>query len=110
MIAKWRVLLGILTIFGLLGEAFGEVLPLPPDEPKLVLVGAEGPLPLHEILNLGTAHLFSLGIGIVAGVTIIAPQLEIGELSGIVIGVIAGDLVYRLMFPKKRLWFSSSLF
>ncbi|CAK0771239.1 hypothetical protein CCP3SC1AL1_540017 [Gammaproteobacteria bacterium] len=109
MIAKWRVLLGILTVFGLLSEAFGEVQPLP-DEPRLVLVSAEGPLPLHEILNLGTDHLFSLGIGIVAGATIIAPQLEIGELSGIVIGVIAGDLLYRLMFPKKRLWFSSNWF
>jgi hypothetical protein len=72
---------------------------------------AGGELPVAEILHMETNHLVALGAGVLLGATVVSPYLEIGELTGVVLGVIAGDLIFRtgLMntwpFQQKKGWF-----
>jgi hypothetical protein len=69
---------------------------------------------MGQILQLETNHLIALGVGIGIGAAVIAPELGVGEITGIVIGVIVGDLIYRYtMAPDKKEgwfdgWFSGS--
>ncbi len=70
--------------------------------------GPEEALPVGEILHLETDHLLALGAGVLVGATVISPYLEISELTGVVIGLIAGDLLYRSglwPFEQHHGWF-----
>jgi len=74
--------------------------------------GASDPFAaIGQILSLETKHLIALGLGIAVGAAIIAPELKVGEITGIVIGVIVGDLLYRstLAPPAKKhdSWFDN---
>jgi hypothetical protein len=64
----------------------------------------EAPLSLHEILHLEPGHLFALGAGIVVGATVIGPYFEVGELTGIVVGLIAGTLAYQVWSSQHHSW------
>ncbi len=77
-----------------------------PDGPPILLV-AEETLPVGEILHMDTDHLLVLGAGVVAGVTVIGPYLGTGELVAVVLGVIAGEILYRSsLWPfRSRGWF-----
>lgn len=98
-------------------EAVGE--PLVPTvftnndntEQFIPVAGADPFAALGTILHLDTRHLVALGIGIVAGASIVGPNLEVGELTGILIGVIIGDLMYReFLEPEKHNWIPDDLF
>ncbi len=70
--------------------------------------GPEEALPVGEILHMETDHLLALGAGVLIGATVISPYLEISELTGVVIGVIGGDLLYRSgiwPFQEHHGWF-----
>ena len=70
--------------------------------------GPEPALPVGEILHLETDHLLALGVGVLAGATVISPYLGISELTGVAVGVIGGDLLYRSPlwpFQKTHDWF-----
>lgn len=73
------------------------------------VAGADPFAALGTILHLDTNHLVALGIGIVVGATLIAPELNLGELTGIIVGVIVGDLLYRVALTPKKVkshsWF-----
>jgi hypothetical protein len=86
-------------------DSVGELVP--------VAGGADPFTALGTILNLDTKHLAALGVGIVFGATTIAYQLEVGEITGILVGVIAGDLFYRTFLAKhsnKHSWLPEDLF
>lgn len=70
-------------------------------DPALLKTSYEGALPLGDILHLDTIHLLALGTGIVLGSTIIAQRLEVGEFTGMIIGLIGGDLLYRLLHNRS---------
>jgi len=75
------------------------------------VAGADPFTALGTILHLDTKHLAALGIGIVFGATVITQQLEVGEIAGILVGVIAGDLLYRAFLShKKQSWLPEDLF
>ena len=70
--------------------------------------GPEEALPVGEILHLEPDHLLALGVGVLAGATVLSPYLEISELTGVAIGVISGELLYRSAlwpFEQRRGWF-----
>lgn len=78
-------------------------------ESFIPVAGTAGPFALEEILHLETTHLAALGAGILVGIT----YLEVGELAGIIIGVIGGDLFYRAVLKKEAQhdsWLPSSWF
>lgn len=77
----------------------------------ILVSGADPFAALGTILHLDTKHLVALGVGIIVGATVIGPNLELGELTGILIGVIIGDLMYReLLAPEKHSWIPDDLF
>jgi hypothetical protein len=95
------------------GEAAGEITPTVftgADAGQFIPVAESTPIALGEILHLSTSHLFALGAGIVIGATVLVPQLEVGELTGIIIGVIVGDLFYRAFLAPQHSWFPEDLF
>ena len=65
---------------------------------------AEAPLSLGEVLHLSPEHLLALGAGIVVGATVIGPYFGVGEVTGIVIGVITGAFAYKLWSSGHRRW------
>lgn len=80
------------------------------NEGELISVaGADPFMALSTILHLDTKHLTALGLGIIFGATVITTQLEVGEVSGILIGVIAGDLFYRAFLAPTNKHSSSWL-
>lgn len=108
-----NVMAGLMFMLAVLGS--GAVLaadtegarPAPP-APIILAAGSGVGMPLDDILTLESKHLMALGVGLVAGAALIGPYLGVGELVGIAIGVIGGEIVYRSdVWPlgKPRGWF-----
>ena len=108
----WMVLLWAGLVLGAVPctETWAEPPTPPGNSGQFLPVSGGSVVPIDEILHLSTDHLFALGAGILMGATFIAPQLEVSELAGIIIGVIGGDLLYRIFFPSRRHWFPSGWF
>lgn len=109
-----NVTAGLIFMLVLLGS--GAVLAsdtdsaVPESPPPIVVAAAtEAGVPLSEILTLESKQLMMLGVGVVAGATVIGPLLGTSEVIGVAVGVIAGEIVYRSdVWPlgKPRGWFN----
>lgn len=79
------------------------------ESPQIILVADEGGgLPLTEILRLEPGHLLALGLGVIAGAVVFGPYLGTGEVVGVAIGVLSGEIFYRSRFwplEKPHGWF-----
>ena len=90
--------LSLCLAFGLAGSVraapghFGEPLGL---VGGAVIPVAEAPLAgMGEIIHMEPPHLLFLGGGILAGLLVVSPGLGIGELFGVVLGVIGSEYLF----------------
>jgi type IV secretory pathway TrbD component len=63
---------------------------------------------MNEIFHMEPPRLLFLGGGILAGVLFISPTLEVGELFGVVLGVIGSEYLYQTLYKtpeKSSHWF-----
>ena len=64
-----------------------------------VIQVAEGPLAgVDEIVHLEPSHLVFLGVGIIAGAMFIAPNLAVGELFGVALGIVGSEFLYQTVY------------
>lgn len=109
----------VLFCLGLIGFGKLEAAPLDhtvfimDDQGQIIPVAGADPFAaVGTLLHLETTHLVSLGLGIVIGSSVLAPELNLGEITGIIVGVIVGDLLYRtVLAPEKgHSWFPEGIF
>lgn len=75
----------------------------------LVIPVAETPVEgMNEIFHMEPPRLLFLGGGILAGLLLISPSLEVGELFGVLLGVIGSEYLYQTFYktPEQSFhWF-----
>ena len=59
---------------------------------------------IDEVFKMEPPHLLFLGGGIVAGLLLISPGLGVGDLFGVVLGVIGSEFLYQTSYRSSR-WF-----
>lgn len=103
------VILFIFSLFFLIPAPASAAAYPHPAAPEIILAaGSESGLPLTEILRLEPGHLLALGIGVAAGAVFFGPFLGAGEVVGVAIGVLSGEIFYRSRFwplEKPHGWF-----
>ncbi len=98
-------------VFGLAGGARAAPAPLPVSAQLTgsgIVQVAETPIEgMNEIFHMEPPRLLFLGGGILSGLLVISPGLEIGELFGVVLGVIGSEFLYQTTYepPHSSHWF-----
>ncbi len=104
--------LSLSLVFGLAGSA--QAAPGQLSAPRHLTSGAvipvaEAPIEgMSEIFHMEPPRLLFLGGGILSGLLVVSPGLEIGELFGVVLGVIGAEYLYQTFYKgneRSSRWF-----
>ena len=68
-----------------------------------VIPVAETPIEgMNEIFHMEPPRLLFLGGGILSGLLLISPTLEVGELFGVILGVIGSEYLYQTLYKGNE--------
>ncbi len=100
--AVLSLFLSLSLVFGLAGSARAAPVHLAAPAHmtgSAVIQVAETPMEgMNEIFHMEPPRLLFLGGGILAGLILISPTLEVGELFGVVLGVIGSEYLYQTLY------------